>query len=172
MSQPPSNGRVDILQRKSTQPPDISALFNLYDKIPANQCTTFRDPTAGQWDQTELSVAYFSAQNIQIIQNAIRAGVYSKSNGQYLIAPQDCDVLKIIMRSIFLQNSVNKPTHINLQVKALNQLVVDYCILHVYSEAQGYLKYLHDASTLVEPLALPVMSEQNGKRVHKLKAWV
>ena len=76
-----SNGRVDILTTKSaSEAPDISNLFAMYDKIPANQCTTFREPTLGQWDETPLSKAYFSQTNIQIIQNGIRAGVYKKSN--------------------------------------------------------------------------------------------
>ena len=46
------NGRVDILN-----PPDIAQLFSMYDKIPANQCTTFRNATIGQWDETPLSTA-------------------------------------------------------------------------------------------------------------------
>lgn len=48
------NGRVDILN-----PPDIAQLFSMYDKIPANQCTTFRNATIGQWDETPLSISYF-----------------------------------------------------------------------------------------------------------------
>ena len=53
-----SNGRVDIINK--TQGPDLSNLFAMYDKIPANQCATFREPTLGQWDETPLSKAYFS----------------------------------------------------------------------------------------------------------------
>ena len=67
------NGRVDIINK--TQGPDICNLFAMYDKIPANQCATFREPTLGQWDETPLSKAYFSKENIQIIQNGIRAGI-------------------------------------------------------------------------------------------------
>ena len=85
-----SNGRVDI------KSPNTSALFQMYDKIPANQCVTFRNPTEGLWTDSPLSQAFFSEQNIQIIQNGIRAGIYEISNGQYVIGPQDCDSLKII----------------------------------------------------------------------------
>ena len=167
-----SNGRVDILPNKpSSEAPDISNLFAMYDKIPANQCTTFREPTLGQWDETSLSKAYFSQNNIQIIQNGIRAGVYKKSNSQYIVAPQDCDSLKIIMRSVFLQHSVNLDHDIQGQIQALNQLVLDYCIHHVYGEAQGYMKYLHDVSTLAVPLATPVMTSQNDRRNYKMKSW-
>ena len=156
-----SNGRVDIINK--TQGPDISNLFAMYDKIPANQCATFREPTLGQWDETSLSRSYFSKENIQIIQNGIRSGVYEKSNGQYVIGPQDCDPLKIIMRSVFLQNAANQSQNISGQITELNKIVLDYCIHHVYSEAQGYMKYLYHVSTLAVPMATPIVESQKDK---------
>jgi len=164
-----SNGRVDIINK--TQGPDISKLFAIYDKIPANQCVTFREPTLGQWDETSLSKAYFSKENIQIIQNGIRTGVYNKSNKQYTVGPQDCDTLKIIMRSIFLQNSTNQPHNISGQIAELNKIVLDYCIFHVYSEAQSYIKYLHDVSTLAVPLATPILERQKDKNNYLMPNW-
>jgi len=159
-----NNGRVDI------KTPNTSKLFQMYDKIPANQCTTFRSATEGLWDDTILSQVYFSNQNIQIIQNGIRAGVYNRSNGQYIIGPQDCDSLKIIMRSIFLQYSANQPNNITQQVEELNKLVLEYCIQQVYSEAQGYITYVNDASTLVVPIERPVMTSNNDRQL-ELKSW-
>jgi hypothetical protein len=117
-----------------------------------------------------LSKAFFSQQNIQILQNGIRAGVYQKSNGQYTIAPQDCDSLKIVMRSVYLQNAANQPNNITQQVAELNKIVLNYCIQQVYSEAQGYLKYIDDASTLVVPIAHPVMAD-NSDRELEFKTW-
>jgi hypothetical protein len=92
------------------------------------------------------------------------------SNGQYQIGPQDCDALKIIMRSIYLQNSVNLPTDIDKQVAALNQLVLQYTVKQVYEEAKGYLKYLYDASTLYTPMEHPVLSYTNDKQL-EFKKW-
>jgi len=154
-----NNGRVDI------KSPNTSALFQMYDKIPANQCASFRNATEGLWDSTLLSRAFFSNQNIQILQNGIRAGIYHRSNGQYVIGPQDCDSLKIVMRSTFLQHSANQPNNIQQQIIQLNKIVLDYCIQQVYSEAQGYVKYLDDASTLVVPIAHPVMASQNDRQL-------
>ena len=164
-----SNGRVDIINR--TKCPDLSNLFAMYDKIPANQCATFREPTLGQWDETPLSKAYFSKENIQIIQNGIRSGVYKKSNRQYIVAPQDCDALKIIMRSVFLQHSANQPNNIPEQIQELNKIVLDYCIFHVYSEAQSYMKYLHDVSTLAVPLATPIVETKKDKNNYRMPNW-
>jgi len=163
-----TNGRVDILNK---QPPDLSYLFAMYDKIPANQCTTFRDPTQGLWNDSPLSATFFSKQNIQIIQNGIRAGVYQKSNQQYIIGNQDCDTLKIIMRSIFLQHASNQLDNVTLQVNQLNQMVLDYCIFHVFSEAKGYMKYLYDVSTLAVPMSTPVVASQKDKNTYLMPKW-
>lgn len=159
-----NNGRVNI------KTPNTSALFQMYDKIPANQCATFRNATEGLWNETSLSKAYFSQQNIQIIQNGIRAGVYQRSNGQYVIGPQDCDSLKIIMRSVFLQYSANQPHNISQQIYELNKMVLEYCIQQVYSEAQGYMKYVDDVSTLVVPIAHPVQVSNTDRQL-EFKGW-
>lgn len=161
---PYNNGRVDI------KSPDTSKLFQMYDKIPADQCVTFRNPTEGLWDDTILSKAFFSHQNIRIIQNGIRAGVYELSNGQYIIGEQDCDSLKIVMRSVFLQNSANQPNNITQQIEQLNKIVLNYCIQQVYSEAQGYMKYIDDVSTLAVPIAHPVMADNTDRQL-LLKSW-
>jgi len=159
-----NNGRINI------KSPNTSALFKMYDKIPANQCVTFRNATEGLWNDTILSKAFFSQQNIQIIQNGIRAGVYHRSNGQYVVGPQDCDSLKIIMRSVFLQYSANQPSNIPQQIQELNKIVLNYCVQQVYSEAQGYMKYIDDASTLVVPIAHPVQASNTDRQL-ELKSW-
>jgi len=159
-----NNGRVDI------KSPNTSELFQMYDKIPANQCVSFRNATEGLWTETNLSHAFFSQQNIQILQNGIRAGIYHKSNGQYIIGPQDCDALKIIMRSVYLQHASNQTNNIPQQISELNKIVLDYCIKQVYSEAQGYMKYIDDVSTLVVPISNPIMADNTDRQL-ELKRW-
>ena len=63
--QQPANGRVDILEPEL----DTKALFTLYDKMPVNIPTSFRDATKGEWNESNLSRAFFSRENVQIIQN-------------------------------------------------------------------------------------------------------
>jgi len=159
-----SNGRVNIFSPKTTD------LFQMYDKIPVNQCLTFRNPTEGLWDETNLSKVFFSGKNICIIQNGIRAGVYERSNGQFVISNQDEDTLKIIMRSIFLQHAANQKNNITEQVRNLNKIVWDYCIPQVYGEVQGYKQYIVDASTMYTPIAHPIMTKNNDKEL-QLKPW-
>lgn len=158
-----SNGRVDILEPNMNQ-------FSLFDKIPAKQMSGYRDALQGNFQDSPLSCAFFSKENIIILQNGIRAGVFKKSNGQYLIGNQDEDSLKIIMRSTFLSYSANMLHSIPEQIKALNQIVLDYCIGQVYGEAQGYIHYIKDASTLAVPIDRPVYSSKEGKTL-ELKSW-
>jgi len=158
-----NNGRV-------TFPKNDQIPFELYDKIPVHKCSTYQDATLGVWDESILSKLYFSKENIQILQNGIRAGVYKESNNQYIIGPQDCDALKVIMRSVFLQHAINNTHHITEQIENLNKIVLTYCIQNVLGEAQGYIKYLHDVSTLAVPIDLPVQASVNDKQL-LLKEW-
>ena len=74
------------------------------------------------------------------------------------------------MRSVFLQYSANQPLHITQQIEELNSMVCNYCIQQIYSEAQGYMKYIDDASTLVIPIAHPVQASSNDRQL-ELKQW-
>jgi hypothetical protein len=159
-----SNGRVDI------KSPNTQNLFNLYDKIPAHQCTTFRNPLEGIWENSVLSELYFSRENLEIIQNAIRKGIYDKTNGKYIIDNQDCDALKTIMRGIYLEHSANLPNNITEQITELDKMVINFCIQQIYSELRAYVQYLHDASTLVVPIAPPILSSLSDKQL-ELKPW-
>lgn len=160
-----SNGRVNILG------PNIDKRFSMSDRIPINGTKySYRDAMTGNWYDTELSKAFFSARNIQIIQNGIRAGVYNKSNHQYIVGEQNQDELQIIMRAIFLQYSKNLCHDIPSQINDLNKIVLEYSINQVYGEADGYMKYKRDASTLVVPIAMPIMSSTNDKQL-ELKPW-
>jgi hypothetical protein len=158
------NGRVNILQ------PNTNNLFNMYDKIPSKQITSYRNPTTGIFDTTPLITEYFSKNNIEKIQNGILQGVYHKSNNKFKISYQDEDTLKIIMRSIYLQYSVNRPTQIQEQIQCLNNFVLDYCIEQVYNDAKTYIQYLYDASTLVVPMTHPVLSYSDDKQI-EFKGW-
>ena len=154
---PTTNGRIDIIS------PTLNNQFELSDKIPVHTTAAFRDAMTGNWMNTPLSLAYFSSQNIKILQNNIRKGVFDKSNGEFIIGMQDEDELKIIMRSVFLQNSINLETNIREQIRDLNALVESYAIDQVYKEAISYLKYKRDASNMYALLALPSNSSTRGK---------
>ena len=59
-----SNGRVDILGN------NVMDCFQLYDKIPVSDGDTYyRTAMTGNWDNSMLSNAFFSEENMNIIQN-------------------------------------------------------------------------------------------------------
>lgn len=158
-----SNGRVNILNHN---PHDR---FQLHDKIPNGQSTSYRDALNGNWQTNVLSDTFFSAGNIRILQNGLKAGVYKVSNGRFLIGDQDEDTLKIIMRSMFLQHSANQRNNITKQVESLNTLVLNYCIPQIYGEAKGYVKFKNDVSTMAVPMTRPTSTYTNTTL--ELKPW-
>jgi hypothetical protein len=154
-----NNGRVNILE----QPPaDIK--FDMFDRIAIkNRAVDYRVPMNNGWEDTKLSYAFFSAGNIQIIQNGLRAGVYELSKGKFSITPQNIDQLKVIMRTMFYQYARFSQEPIPEQISQINKHVLDYVIPYLYNEAIAYVKYCEDQSTLVVPLDLPKQNERDYK---------
>lgn len=160
------NGRVNIVE-----PPSPDIVFKMQEKIALkNQPTEYREALGGTWETNVLSQVFFSKENVQILQNGLRAGVYKASGDKYIIAPQNVDTLKIIMRSIYLQYAEHYPDKITEQVERLNKLVLNYAVPTVYNETVGYLKYCQDQSTLVVPLELPRHQDRQYKQL-ELKKW-
>ena len=144
-----SNGRVDLLSYTGGTP-----LF-LKDKILPNSKTNYMNALKHTLQNNELSTLFFSSKNVQIIENAIKAGVYKMSNNTHVIDHQDRDQLVVIMRGIFLQYSLNQPDQLTRQIESLNSQVVSYSVPRIYGEIQSYIQYKKDISTLVVPLANP-----------------
>lgn len=159
-----NNGRINV------NTPDIKDQFDMYDKIPT-KATTFHDAMRGNSYDTELSDLFFSKENQEILQNGIRVGVYNKSGNKYVIGIQDYDNLQTIMRSMFLQYSLNQKDNITEQIRVLNNIVLNYCIPKVFEETVGYLKYKNDISTIAQPLDLPKISREDHKQL-EFKSWM
>jgi hypothetical protein len=161
------NGRVNIMEEPS---PEIQ--FKMQERIAIkNKTTEYREAIAGDLESNLLSTVYFSAGNIQIVQNGLRAGVYKMSGDNFVIVPQNMDTLKIIMRSIFLQYAEFDMNNIKGEVTRLNKLVLEYAVPSVYNEAVGYMKYREDQSTIAVPLSLPQQSDREYKQL-ELKPFV
>ena len=159
-----ANGRVDLTKYNPFNK------FKLYDRVNNNdKSTAYRDALLGNWQCNELSDTFFSAENIDALQRGMIEGVKSLSNNSIMIGRQDEDTLKIIMRSIFLQNAKNNNQPVQQQVEDLNKMVLNYAVPQIYGEAQGYVKYRNDVSTLVVPMDRPIAT-YTGKTL-ELKKW-
>ena len=159
-----ANGRVNIMG------PNISTKFSMMDKIPLTTNTDYSNVLTGTFERTRLSDAYFSQNNIQIIQNALRKGVYDKSNQKILVDQQPQDQIVSIMRSMFYQHSKNLDTNISQQIEDLNKYVIDFCVNQVFNEAVAYLKYKEDSSKMHVPMRAPLYSNKTDKTL-ELKPW-
>jgi hypothetical protein len=154
------NGRVNLLEEPS---PEI--LFKMQERVAVkNKTSQYREALNGVYEESELSNLYFSKENIQIVQNGIRAGIYEKTNKEHIIPPQNIDNIKIIMRNIYIQYAENQH-NITSEIERLNQLVLGYIIPQVHSSLISYLKYIKDQSTLVIPLELPNQSDRDYKQL-------
>ena len=155
------NGRVNIMQ-----PPDKMLQFKMAEKINvANVATDYRGAIAGVFEDNVLAQVFFSAGNIQILQNGMRAGVYEMSDKKFVIPNQNITNLKVIMRSIYLQYAEHDPNNVTKEVERLNKLILDYCVPSIFNEAVGYERYCQDQSSLIVPLSMPQQSDRDYKQL-------
>jgi hypothetical protein len=155
------NGLVDIAILQ-----DQDAMFRMHERVNVrNKPTEYSEALNGTMEWNVLAQVYFSAENMQIIQNALRANVYELSEGKINIPNQNVDNLKIIMRGIYMEYAEHYPKDIKGQVNRLNQLVLDYAVPNVYSEAVSYFQYLVSQSTLAMPMNRPIPNDRTYKQL-------
>lgn len=110
--------------------------------------------------RTNLSNIFFSKQNIDNIQNQIMNRVSQKTG--YRISRQSETELQIIMRSIFLQYSKNKPCDLSEQIAELNEKVLNYSVERIIVEISQYLEYKNTVNKLPIPLQHPANLSNAG----------
>ena len=142
-------GRVDLSPNENGTP------FFVQEKVQKNEKTNYSNATQGLIENSLLSITFFSASNIENIQNLLRSQVYKLTNNEYKIDVQDNDQLKIIMRSIFLQYSSHHFDNVDEQVEELNKKVLKYAVPQVHNELISYIKYKKDISSPPELIKLP-----------------
>jgi hypothetical protein len=131
------------------------------------------DMLRGNWATSPLSKAFFSADNVRNIQNALRKTVYEQSQPKgYVIDEQSVDELKIIMRAMYLQYSKNLPNDLVQQISELNQRVLDWSVPHILSAVDHYHYYIKDISQLPVPLARSVHMSSAGTKSLPLQPFM
>ena len=131
------------------------------------------DMLRGNWEATTLSRAFFSQENITLIQHEIRKTVYEKSGDKkYIIDDQSMDELKMIMRGIFYQYARNLENDITAQVSDLDAKVVDWSVPHILSAVDHYYYYINDISHLPVPMQQPQNISRAGTRSLPLNPYM
>lgn len=147
-SAPSYNGRIDF--EGAGQVGDYS-LFQECDNAVAGGC---EPAIKGLFTNTAGSVSdvYFSAANLEALQQGIRYLVYVKSGQRHVIGRQSDTELSIVMRSIYLQYGRNSPIDILGQVRALNRMVLDDVVPRILMELNQYETYRADITQLPQPM--------------------
>tara|TARA_B100000795_G_scaffold268596_3_gene255880 strand:- start:57 stop:536 length:480 start_codon:yes stop_codon:yes gene_type:complete len=155
------NGRVNIIGHNNVD------RFLLYETPKAERSTEYKNALVGHFEASVLSKAFFSADNIDLLQKAIIVGVHKKSKGVYNIGYQDQDVLKTIMRAIYLQHSKNLCNNITSQIQELDSFVINFAVPQIYNEAVSYIKYKQHVSHIANPIDLPKSSYHSNTLIMK-----
>lgn len=113
---------------------------------------------------TALSSIFFSATNVNALQEAIRYQVYVRSGNTHVIDKQSDTELKVIMRGIYLEYAKNSPVDMKGQVQDLNVRVLEFCVNTILSEINMHLYYINDISKLPEPMARGTSTNSAGSR--------
>lgn len=111
---------------------------------------------------------YFSAENLDALQQGIRWRVFVESDGRHVIGRQSDTEIRIVMRSIYLQEGVSADQDVLQQVRTLNAKVLAYCVPRILTEIGMYLKFQRDVSTVPSLLDRGTMVSNKGTRVLNL----
>ena len=155
------NGRVDIIT-----PPSQEILFKMQEKMEIeNMSTDYTEAIKGEVENNILAKVFFSKENIDIIQDGLRAGVYRMSDEKFIIPPQNINNIKMIMRKVYLQHAHHNFERVNQEVNRLNSIILKSAIPRVYNNAISYNKYRIDQTTLVSPMDRPKQVDRDHKHL-------
>lgn len=144
------NGRIIEISNKNYKN------FNLFEEKKNKNNNFFKENALnGIQEKSQLSSLFFSKENINNIQNLIRYTVYRESNNEYVIGNQSTIDLEIIMRSVYLQHSINLNCKFKEQIKYLNNIVLNNTVPNILNEIKQYLGYIDNVEKLPVPLELP-----------------
>lgn len=162
-----NGGRVNDIDLTRNYPQ-----FELFQENHKGPEKNFNDSLSGILDNSILSRVFFSQKNINNLQNKIISNIYNITDGKISIGRQSDSELKIIMRSIYLQNAKHVDCKITEQIKQLNKLVLEYCIENVGSNAVQYIKYIIEIKKPMGTFDNPSDENVSGTKVLKLNHFL
>jgi hypothetical protein len=158
----PQLGRTIKLDPNTQQP---------YPMTPSGQAVPFTEALKGTISKNPLSELFFSAQNIEAVQQGIRYLVYTQSCNKYVIDRQSEENLRIVMRSIYLQNAKHQSVNVVEQVRELNAIVLRWCVPKIVNEIDSYLQYRNEISKNPTPIERSQNDNVFGTKVLELKQF-
>jgi len=110
---------------------------------------------------TPLNQTFFSGQNMNYLQHAIRQKV--KDSTGYSIDRQNPDDLITIMRATFINNSTNGYSNVTEQVAWCNNVTIETCVQQIYTGLSQYIGYIKEIGRNPVPLPLPTNESTYGE---------
>lgn len=109
-----------------------------------------------------LSLGFFSVENVDRIQESIKIAVKQESG--HVIDRQSDRELISIMKGVYEAFAGNVYRFDKKEIRRLNAVVVDITVDQITAGIQGYLQYIHDASTMPEPLSRGEFASVKGTK--------
>lgn len=164
-------GRVPNMLDPALQ--ELSARqYSLYEEKPVLPGSDVRQELVGHIHYaTPLNTRFFSKDNIDYIQQAIRDQVLAMSGNKHHIDRQNDDDVKLIMRSYYLMFGRNNPNTLEADLADLNARTIGYAAAKVYSEVDFYMFYRQDIAEFAAPIANPMNVHVFGTRYGELKSF-
>ena len=156
------NGRVNLFDDNEQTVKNRIKMFERSTPT-TKDSTDYRNATSTIQQESKISLMFFSAKNIQYIQDTLKREIYMRSKGLYRLLPQNEDDVKTIMRAYFLQYVEYDVANEDGELKRLNGLVLDFLVPRLMNESESYAKYIRDQSTLVMPFDRSVAVDRDWR---------
>lgn len=112
-----------------------------------------------------MKEAFFSAENMDIIQNMIIKNVFFKSNEMLRINKIKSETLIQVMNHMWINFCRFLPYDLKEQIRDLNHKVTDYIVPLLLKESEFYFNYLRDSDrTNLPQLERPIMITKGRKQ--------
>ena len=125
----------------------------------------------GIQEDSPLSQAFFSECNLNHLNDLLRYQVWVDSGEKYVIGKQDAQQLIMIMRSVYLQESLNQPDNIPKQVNELNESIIKQTVPKLISEVQQFIQYNTEINEDRKILQHSVNPSIKGSKSLEMHPW-
>ena len=112
---------------------------------------------------TPLNTAFFSCENIDLLQQVIRVEFKKQTN--MTIDVQNRRDLFAIMRAVFINNSVNPYSDVNKQIRQINSVVVQTALGQINTGVNQYLGYVKHVNDPIDLLNNPKNTSTYGNKI-------
>lgn len=148
--------------------------YNLVDqdkqeKIPDNY--VYFDIIKNYHEMNPVIRVFFSKRNLDHLQKLIIDMIKFQTQGLYNISRQSDNELLIVMRSIYIQTSIDpyaSGKNLQMSVCILNKNVLNWVVPKIIVKIQQYLGYVRDSSNNYMPLQRPEYVSDTGMRINQM----